>query len=170
MSGGCQAQYTSFLIDEMLVSGILEHHMQNTLIPTYRRRYKALVEAIKTYLYPLGIRISTGKPYETFAIDGGGNRVPTILSGGFFLYIDFPDGHQFPSATEIIRIGREEYGLTIAPGEIFAVKGDPESLKRAQSTFNLGTRLCWAWNEEAVLIEAIKRFAKAIQRAQVLRL
>ncbi|KAF3064302.1 hypothetical protein GL218_02739 [Daldinia childiae] len=170
MSGGCQAQYTSFLIDDMLVSGVLEHHIQNTLIPTYRRRYNALVEAIRTYLCPLGIRISTGKPYETFAIDGEGKRVPTILLGGFFLYIDFPNGNQFPSATEIIRIGREEFGLTIASGEIFAVKGDPESLKRAQSTFNLGTRLCWAWNEETVLIEAIQRFAKAIQRAQVSRL
>ncbi|KAI0095900.1 PLP-dependent transferase [Daldinia grandis] len=170
MSGGCQAQYTSFLIDEMLVSGILEQHIRNTLIPVYRKRYRTLVEAIKTHLYPLGIRISTGKPYETFAIDGGGNCVPTILSGGFFLYIDFPNERQFPPATEIIRIGREEFGLTIAPGEIFAVKGDPESLKRAQSTFNRGTRLCWAWNEEAALIEAIERFAKAVQRAQVLRL
>ncbi|KAI1800426.1 PLP-dependent transferase [Daldinia bambusicola] len=166
ISGGCQAQYTSFLVDDMLVSGILEHHIQNTLIPIYRRRYKALVQAIKTYLYPLGIRISTGKPYEVFAIDGKGNRVPTILAGGFFLYIDFPSGDEFPSATEIIRIGREEYGLTIAPGEIFAVKGDPNGLERARSTFNLGTRLCWAWNEEEVLVEAMERFAKAIQQAK----
>ncbi|KAI8957278.1 PLP-dependent transferase [Daldinia sp. FL1419] len=167
MSGGCQAQYTSFLIDEMLASGILEDHIQNTLIPTYRQRSKALVKAIETYLYPLGVRISSGKPYEVFARDDKGNSVPTTLSGGFFLYIDFPDDRQFPLAAKIIQIGREEYDLNIASGEIFAVKGDDESLTRAQSSFNLGTRLCWAWNEEVVLVEAIKRFADAIRRAKL---
>ncbi|KAI1475362.1 PLP-dependent transferase [Daldinia eschscholtzii] len=167
MSGGCQAQYTSFLVYELLFSGMLEHHIQNTLIPIYRRRYRTLVKAIKNHLYPLGIRISTGKPYEVSGTDSQGNRVPTTLSGGFFLYVDFPSDDQFPSAAEIIRIGREEYGLNIAPGEIFAVKGDIRSFKRAESTFNLGTRLCWAWNEEAVLIEAIERFAKAIQKAKM---
>ncbi|KAI2620924.1 PLP-dependent transferase [Hypomontagnella submonticulosa] len=165
-SGGCQAQYTSFLIDHMLVSGMLEQHVQNVLIPTYRKRYNILVNSVKTHLYPLGIKISTGRPYEVFAKDNKGNRIQTTLAGGFFLYIDFPDEETFPTAADIIRIGREEYGLRIAPGEIFAVKGDPESLKRARKTFNHGTRLCWAWNEEDVLIEAIERFAKTVQQAK----
>ncbi|KAI0378509.1 PLP-dependent transferase [Hypomontagnella monticulosa] len=165
-SGGCQAQYTSFLIDHMLVSGVLEEHVQSVLIPTYRERYNILVGSIKTHLYPLGIQISTGRPYETFGKNNDGERVLTTLAGGFFLYIDFPDDETFPTATDIIRIGRDDFGLKIAFGEIFAVKGDPGSLERAHATFNRGTRLCWAWNEADVLIDAVERLAKTIQRAK----
>ncbi|KAI0828746.1 PLP-dependent transferase [Hypoxylon sp. FL0890] len=165
-SGGCQSQYTSFLIDHMLVSGVLERHVQNVLIPTYRRRYKTLVNAIKTHLYPLGIKISTGIPYETYAKDDKGNRFRTALAGGFFLYIDYPSEEAFPTAAEIIDIGSEEYALKIAPGDVFVVKGDPKSPKRADLTWNRGTRLCWAWNEEEVLVEAIQRFAETVRQAK----
>ncbi|KAI0100452.1 PLP-dependent transferase [Hypoxylon sp. NC0597] len=165
-SGGCQSQYTSFLIDHMLESGILEQHIQTVLIPTYRKRYKALVNAIKTHLYPLGIKISTGLPYETSAKDDKGNHVRTLLAGGFFLYLDYPDEEAFPAAAEIIHIGSDEYALKIAAGEIFVVKGDHGSLERADLTWNRGTRLCWAWNEEEVLVEAIQRFADTVKRAK----
>ncbi|KAI1407667.1 PLP-dependent transferase [Hypoxylon sp. FL1857] len=165
-SGGCQSQYTSFLIDHMLVSGMLEQHVQNVLIPTYRKRYKTLVNAIKTHLYPLEIKISTGLPYETYAKDDKGNRVRTFLAGGFFLYVNYPNEETFPTAAEIIHVGGDEYALKIAPGEIFVVKGDPESLKRADLTWNRGTRLCWAWNEEEILVEGIQRFAETIKRAK----
>ncbi|KAI1138408.1 PLP-dependent transferase [Hypoxylon sp. FL0543] len=168
-SGGCQSQYTSFLIDHMLVSGVLEQHVQNVLIPTYRKRYKTLVNAIKTHLYPLGIRISNGLPYETYAKDAGGNRVRTLLAGGFFLYVDYPDEEGFPTAAEIIATGGDEYALKIAPGEIFVVKGDPGSLERAKFTWNRGTRLCWAWNEEEVLVEAVQRLAETVRRAKEMR-
>ncbi|OTB02553.1 hypothetical protein M426DRAFT_13344 [Hypoxylon sp. CI-4A] len=167
-SGGCQSQYTSFLIDEMLVSGTLEQHVQNVLIPTYRKRYNVLVNAVKTYLYPLGIKIATGLPYEANAKDRDGNQVRTALAGGFFMYINFPDDESFPTADVINRIGGDEFALKIAPGEIFAVKGDAESYRRADLTFNRGTRLCWAWNEEEDLVEAIRRYANAIQRAKEL--
>ncbi|KAI1390481.1 PLP-dependent transferase [Hypoxylon trugodes] len=165
-SGGCQSQYTSYLLDDMLVSGVLEDHVQNTLIPIYRKRYNALVDAIKTYLYPLGIKISTGNPYEIRAKDDKDSDVRTQLAGGFFLYIDYPYDEAFPTAADVIRIGRDEFSLRIASGELFTVKGDPESLKRAHVTFNRGTRLCWAWNEEQVLVEAIQRLAKTIERAK----
>lgn len=166
-SGGCQSQYTCYLIDHMLVSGILEDHVQNTLIPIYRRRYNILVDAIKTHLYPLGVKISTGLPYETYAKDNNGNRVLTKLAGGFFMYIDYPDTKTFPAAADIVQIGGEEYGLNIAPGQIFVVQGDSESMNRADSGWNRGTRLCWAWNEEDEIVESIKRLSKAIQQLMI---
>ncbi|KAI1377062.1 PLP-dependent transferase [Hypoxylon crocopeplum] len=166
LSGGCQSQYTSFLIDHMLVSGALEEHVQNVLIPTYRKRYNTLVDAIKTHLYPLGIKISIGHPYEANAKDHDGNCIRTMLAGGYFLYIDFPDDEAFPGAADIIRIGNDEYSLKIAPGEIFTVRGDPSSLERARTTYIRGTRLCWAWNEEEVMVEAVRRFAKAVDQAR----
>ncbi|KAI2470784.1 PLP-dependent transferase [Annulohypoxylon bovei var. microspora] len=164
-SGGCQSQYTCYLIDHMLVSGVLEEHVQNTLIPIYRRRYNTLVDAIKTHLYPLGVKISTGLPYETYAKDSKGDRVQTKLAGGFFMYLDYPNKETFPTAADINRIGGDEHALKIAPGEIFIVKGDPESHKRADAGWNRGTRLCWAWNEEDVIVESIQRLAKIIQQA-----
>lgn len=151
----------------MLVSGILEDHVQNTLIPIYRRRYNILVDAIKTHLYPLGVKISTGLPYETYAKDNNGNRVLTKLAGGFFMYIDYPDTKTFPAAADIVKIGGEEYGLNIAPGQIFVVQGDSESMNRADSGWNRGTRLCWAWNEEDEIVESIKRLSKAIQQLMI---
>ncbi|KAI5865217.1 PLP-dependent transferase [Durotheca rogersii] len=165
-SGGCPSQYTSFLIDHLLKSGTLERHVQDTLIPTYRRRYNVLVDAIKTHLYPLGIRISAGNPYETYTADKTGNRVPTTLAGGFFLYVDFPKDASFPLVTDIIRFGSDEFSLRIAPGEIFAVRGDPEGLLRASRTFNKGTRLCWAWHEEEDLVRGMAKLAEAIERAR----
>ncbi|KAI0879882.1 PLP-dependent transferase [Annulohypoxylon maeteangense] len=163
-SGGCQSQYTCYLIDHMLVSGILEDHVQNTLIPIYRKRYNILVNAIKTHLYPLGIKISTGSPYETSARDDKGNHIKTKLAGGFFMYLDYPDKETFPPAADIVRVGGDKYGLNIAPGEIFVVNGDPESMKRANASWNRGTRLCWAWNEEDEIIESIQRLANTIQQ------
>ncbi|KAI2609130.1 PLP-dependent transferase [Hypoxylon fragiforme] len=165
-SGGCQSQYTSFLIDHMLVSGILEQHVNDVLIPIYRKRYNALVKAIKTYLYPLGIKISTGVPYEIAVKDEEGNYTQTMLAGGFFLYIEYPTDDTFPEVMDIVRLGKNEYALDIAPGVIFAVQGDPESLKRAEMTYKRGTRLCWAWNEEEVLVDAVQRFAKIIHQAK----
>jgi DNA-binding transcriptional MocR family regulator len=107
------------------------------------------MSAIKEYLAPLGVEITTGAPYIIPASED-----TIVPAGGFFTYISFPPA--FPSADVITKRAREEYALTIAYGEMFVVKGDETSTERAKKGFGNRARLCWAWHEESEIDEGVK--------------
>jgi DNA-binding transcriptional MocR family regulator len=93
-SGGAPSHLTSTFLHHLLNSGAIQSHIDNVLIPTYRRRYQVLMSAIRTHLEPLGVRITTGAP----------NVIPeekdvVVPAGGFFTYIKFPE--TLPSAEEL---------------------------------------------------------------------
>lgn len=115
-----------------------------------------MMSAIKTRLGPLGVRITTGAPY----IMPESNDI-VVPAGGFFTYISFPPS--LPTADVIARRAREEYGLTIAYGQMFVVRGDETSVERADSGFGRGARLCWAWHESDEIEEAIKRLEELLK-------
>lgn len=46
---------------------------------------------------------------------------------------------------------------------MFAVMGDEGSTERAKKTFGEGARVCWAWNEDEVLMEGIELLATVIK-------
>jgi DNA-binding transcriptional MocR family regulator len=117
------------------------------------------MSAIKTYLKPLGVRITTGAPY---VVPEEKNVV--VPAGGFFTYISFPP--ELPSADVIAKRAREEYGLTFAFGEMFVVKGDETSLERASEGFGNGARLCWAWHEGEEIEQGIRRLAELLKVMQ----
>ena len=133
----------------------MQTHIDNVLIPTYQSRYRVLMKAIKTYLEPLGVRVTTGAPYIT---PKTGEVLP---AGGFFTYISFPDN--FPSADVIAKKAREDYALVFAYGEMFVVKGDSASAERSAKNFGRGARLCWAWHEEPEIEEGVKRLAQVLE-------
>jgi len=134
----------------------MQEHIDNTLIPIYRTRYKVLMSSIKQYLAPLGVQITTGAPYmETTAETG------ILPVGGFFTYISFPP--ELPSAEVIAKRARECYALTFAFGQMFVVKGDEGSTERAKGTWGSGARLCWAWEEEDAIKEGIQRLAELLR-------
>jgi DNA-binding transcriptional MocR family regulator len=114
------------------------------------------MSAIKEYLQPLGVKITTGAPY---IIPGSENIL--VPAGGFFTYISFPP--EFPSPDIIAKRAREEYALTIAYGEMFVVKGDQTSIERAKKGFGNGARLCWAWHEEKEIDEGVKRLGELLK-------
>lgn len=105
--------------------------------------------AIKEYLYPLGVRI----------ISDGDNKV----AGGFFLYISFASC--MSPGSKIAQVALEEFNLKIAPGAIFSVPDDLSSKERGDDSYGNVARLCWAWNEEAALVDGIKRLGEAINQA-----
>jgi DNA-binding transcriptional MocR family regulator len=105
--------------------------------------------AIKTYLEPLGVRVTTGVPYLVPESD------ETLPAGGFFTYITFPS--ELPTADVIAQRARSEQALIFAYGQMFAVEGDDASLVRSKEGFGRGARLCWAWHEEAEIEEGIQR-------------
>ncbi|KAK7425967.1 Valine--pyruvate aminotransferase [Neonectria magnoliae] len=155
-SGGCIGHFSSSLISQMITNGEFESHIQNVLIPTYRKRYNAMLAAVDKHLVPLGVKVDTGLSYQS-------NKDAQKVAGGYFLYITFPAG--LPPANELAMWAKTSQALTIAPGSIFTVRGDEQSDRRSQTTFGRGARLSWGWNPEDVIVEGIQRLAVVVQDA-----
>ncbi|KAJ9137079.1 Aminotransferase [Pleurostoma richardsiae] len=150
-SGGNPAHLTSTFVEKMLSSGALEKHIEEKLIPTYAARYYAMVDAIREHLEPLGIQITTGKPFSPNDNEIGGTKI----AGGFFLLITLPK--DFPPASVLAKTALEQHELKFAYGRMFEVKGDSGSRQRSEEGYGNTIRLCWAFHEEQVIIEGIKR-------------
>ncbi|EPE34302.1 PLP-dependent transferase [Glarea lozoyensis ATCC 20868] len=155
-SGGAPSHLTSTFINHLLTSGSLQKHIDEVLIPTYQSRYRVLMTAIKQYLQPLGVLITTGSPYMETT-----ENTTIVPAGGFFTYITFPP--ELPSADIIAKRAKEEYSLIFAYGEMFVVQGDKTSSERSHKGFGRGARLCWAWHEEKEMQEGIERLAKLLR-------
>lgn len=155
-SGGCHGHFASTLIEHIISNGSLPTYLEEVLIPTYRKRYYKMINAIKEYLFPLGVQMDMGKAYT-----GGPDDTSPGVAGGFFLYLHFPD--TLPPVSHIAKISKENYALTFAHGAMFAVRGDAGSVERATTSFGEGARLCWAWNNEDILVEGVHRLASVIK-------
>ncbi|KPM43217.1 hypothetical protein AK830_g3310 [Neonectria ditissima] len=155
-SGGCIGHFSSSLISQMITTGEFERHILDVLVPTYRKRYNAMLTAVEEYLVPLGVTVDTGLPYRS-------NENSEKVAGGYFMYITFPDG--LPSADELATWAKTSQALTFAPGSIFTVRGDEGSERRSQTTFGRGARLSWGWNPDNVIVEGVQRLAVVVQDA-----
>ncbi|KKY22070.1 putative classes i and ii family protein [Diplodia seriata] len=144
-SGGNPAHFSSMFVHQMLSTGALQNHIDTVLVPTYRRRYHALMSAIKEYLVPLGVVIDVGKKYEA------------SIASSSQLY----EG----SAGKLATIARDKHKCKFAFGDMFKIEGDPGSAERARRKggFEMGIRLCWAWLEEEQLVEGVWRMAETIK-------
>lgn len=138
----------------MLSSGKLERHIQEKLIPCYAARYHSMVKAIKEHLGPLGVKISTGKPYQTTVV-GTNNGASFELAGGFFLLIALPPGSC--PAPVLAKKALEQLELKFAYGKMFEVKGDLGSKQRSEKGYGNTIRLCWAFHDEEAITEGIIR-------------
>lgn len=148
----------------MLSSGALERHIQRKLIPCYAARYHVMVGAIQEFLEPLGVRITTGKPYTTSPslVNGSSkhdeaktSEVEIQTAGGFFLLITLPKG--FIPTDALAKTALADHELKFAYGKMFEVKGDVTSSQRSKMGYGDTIRLCWAYHEEALIVEGIKR-------------
>lgn len=150
------------VVATMLSNGRIEQHLNEVLIPTYQKRYLAMVDAIHKHLTPLGVRIFG----EQFNEQASGSRIV----GGFFLFVLFPHGLRLSNA-EIANFAIEEVAVVIPPGDMFAIGPgrshlDTNSHQVPEPGFINGTRLCWAWHEEAEIVAGIERLARLIHRLQ----
>ncbi|KAF9874531.1 aminotransferase [Colletotrichum karsti] len=153
-SGGGQAHFSSLFVEKVLQDGALTRHINDVLIPTYQKRYYAMVNAIRRVLYPLGVEIVAERSIQESGV-----------AGGFFLYISFGDsGADFTS--EVSRVAFEELNLKIGPGQIFGVPDDPLSEARGRASYYSGARLCWAWHEEEEIVEGIERLALVVREVR----
>ncbi|KAF4958821.1 hypothetical protein FGADI_2165 [Fusarium gaditjirri] len=165
-SGGCPSHLAATFIEEMLSSGQLQAHINDTLISAYRSRYYMLRHAIRSLLEPLGFSISTGTPYSGKLDPGiqsnGVSHGEVAVAGGFFVYLTIPDDLPLSSA-ELAAYALEKYNLKFAFGAMMAVEGDKSSTERGDQGYSKGIRLCWAWHSEGEISEGIDRLASLVR-------
>ncbi|ORY01819.1 aromatic amino acid aminotransferase [Clohesyomyces aquaticus] len=169
-SGGCPTQLAASFVHEMLDSGSLEKHLKQTVIPTFRSRYYAMIKAIETHLIPLGFSFSSGIPYNSSSpantgetngkTNGHGSVGPD--AGGYFLYIMLPVDFS-TRGSELAALALKEHNLKFAYGDMFRIEGDAGSAERGGQGFGRGIRLSWAWHPSEEISEGIQRLAKIIQ-------
>ncbi|KAF1939415.1 putative aminotransferase [Clathrospora elynae] len=168
-SGGCPAHIAASFVHEMLESGSLEKHLQMQVLPTFRTRYYAMLQAIDDYLVPLGMHISTGKPYnESSGLTNGasnGHKEPVAQAGGYFIWLLLPTELAGKGATLAAK-GLERYDLKFAYGDMMQVQGEPASTERAAKGYGNGIRLSWAWHTKDEIVEGIKRLAALVGEAR----
>ncbi|CAO2651752.1 Nn.00g000350.m01.CDS01 [Neocucurbitaria sp. VM-36] len=167
-SGGCPAHMTASFVHELLETGSLEKHLQENVIPTFRARYYAIIKAIDQYLVPLGMQISTGKPYRELSAQtngtSNGHREPVEQAGGYFIWILLPTALSGKGAALAAR-GLEKFDLKFAYGDMMQVQGEPASAERAAKDYGHGIRLSWAWHTEQEIVEGVQRLAALVEQA-----
>lgn len=102
-----------------------------------------MISAIEEYLLPLGVTLP---------------QTSRDVVGGYFLWLSLPAPMQ---AEEVARRTQDEENLIVAPGPMFAVYGDEKEVDLERKV-----RVCFSWEEEAMLAEGIQRLARVIGRMQ----
>ncbi|KUL85744.1 hypothetical protein ZTR_08471 [Talaromyces verruculosus] len=153
LSGGAPGQFSSTLIEHVLRTGSMEEHIREVLVPTYKARCAIVQRAIEEYLGPLGVKIDIGRPYK-LPVDKNTKQV----MGGFFIYITFPEGM---AADDVAAVALKNYNLRFLASGAMRVRGSKGSSNEA--LLSRGARLCWAWEEEAMIIEGVKRIASVLK-------
>lgn len=127
----------------------MEDHIRDVVVPVYQQRAASLRKAVETYLCPLGVVVDEG--VSSSGHDGTGNE----LRGGFFLYLIFPEG---VLADNVAAHALERYNVKFLAATSMTVRGSGTST----DLLRRGARLCWAWEEESLQVEGVKRIASAL--------
>lgn len=145
-SGGAPSQLVASIIHQMIATGALDAHLQNTLLPAYADRYCCMTRAIAQHLLPLGVTTP-----ETTA--------NTAVAGGYFIFLTLPA----PLLAEDIRKqALAQENLTVISGPRFRVAGD-ESENGNEMSFDRELRLCFSFEEYGKLEEGVLRLARVIK-------
>jgi hypothetical protein len=167
-SGGAASNLTGELVGHTLASGELETHIRTTLLPAYAKRWRVMSEAIQTDLAPLGVKV----PYVHTRIgdlyDGENNQKNPLkrgqenelVAGGYFIYIQLPEGI---SAGQLAQRSQAEVNLIVAPESVCRVPKRDGTAQDTGPEHDEFVRLCFAWEDEEVLVEGVKRLAKVLE-------
>ncbi|RYP91318.1 hypothetical protein DL770_002552 [Monosporascus sp. CRB-9-2] len=157
-SGGAPSQLAATVLAELLSSGGLDAHVARTLRPAYRRRHALLLAAVCEHLVgPLGARVSEAVRTPSSSPSVSGEDL--FVYGGYFLWISFPEDSGVPPARAVAERCLAEENLVVGAGPRFEVHGDEAAVR-----FERDLRLCFAWEDEAALVEGVERLARVIRR------
>ena len=127
----------------MLASGELDAHINGIVRPALQRRHALIVSALKRHLGDFVDVI------QESSVAGTG------WYGGYFVWLRLRNGR---SAAEVARRAKLDENLIVAPGSLFEVKGDQESVQ-----FGHNVRLCYSWEDEQNILDGIKRLARVLK-------
>ena len=144
ISGGAPSQLAAAMLGEMIQTGQLKEHIDNTVRPSLQRRHRIAMNAIREHLSPLG---TTFKESSL-----GGSHI----AGGYFIWIKLENG---VSAKRVTELALEEEDLVVGQGNRFCVIGDEDSW-----SFDNYLRICFAWEAEENLVEGIKRLGQVVRK------
>lgn len=134
-SGGTPGQLATFVVRELIESDELD-----AIIANFKKHYKArarkLIEC-KKYLPP-----------QTQLYGG---------DGGYFFWVNLPDSDPAFDHRKIVKVLKEKYKITLAPGESFEVHGDPKGWGRHS------VRLSISLLSEQQIEDGIKRWAEVLR-------
>lgn len=119
----------------------MQDHIVNVLRPAYVFRYRVLLRAIRSHLFPLG-----------FTLPQPNRKV----SGRYFLWVSLPPKL---NAEELTAKCQRDENLAIAPGNLFKIPADDVTI------FDGHVRLCFAWEPEWKLAEGVRRIGVSAKRA-----
>ncbi|KAF2420950.1 PLP-dependent transferase [Tothia fuscella] len=139
-SSSSPSQTNSVILSHAIASSELQSHVQNTLQPSYARRYHIMLAAVNRHLVPLGVTLpQTNKK----------------VVGGYFFWLTLPQGLQADKVTEH---AKERENLIIAPGTAFQVPEDNSEFNK----LHRNVRLCWAHADEKDLEIGVERLGRVI--------
>ncbi|KAI9042982.1 aminotransferase-like domain-containing protein [Aspergillus affinis] len=142
-SGGAPSHLAATIIDQLFPTGTFPRFLEESLKPSYARRYYRLMGAIREHLLPLGVTLPT---------------TPEV-AGGYFIWVQLPAPLR---ASELAPVALQEQKVKVATGNLFQVQGDPSA---GPDDFNRGVRLCFSWEHEDRLEEGVRRLACAVRNA-----
>lgn len=144
-SGGCPSHFAAAVLHGLLAKGALARHLTDRLRPAYQRRHALLVEATRRVLDPLGVAV------RLRSLDARAD-----VFGGFFVWMTLPAG--LPARRVAARCRTDE-NLAVGHGGLFEVHGDEAAVR-----FDGEIRLCFAWEDEADLVEGVERLGRVVAR------
>jgi DNA-binding transcriptional MocR family regulator len=130
------------MIAQLLQDGSLDKHIREVLVPSYARRWRLMMDAVERLLVPLGASVSK------VSLEG------KDVFGGYFIWFRLPEGMR---AERVAARAKESENLIVAQGDMFEVYGDEQAVR-----FELWVRVCFAWEEEELLVEGIERLARVV--------
>ncbi len=99
-----------------------------------------MMTAIRTHLVPLGVTLP---------------QIDRAVVGGYFIWFSLPAPL---TATELEARAREEEDVIVVQGALFGVEGD-----MAGGEFEREVRVCFSWEDEALLEESVVRLARVVR-------
>lgn len=144
-SGGAPSQLAAMIVAEMLKAGEIDRHVSSKVRPALQKRHGMVLEAIKQELSKYGVEVRAESQV------GGG------VYGGYFVWLTLPESG--PGSKEVAVRAKREENLIVASGDMFEVPGDGRSPR-----FPRNLRLTFSWEEEADVVEGVRRLGAVLGR------
>lgn len=151
-SGGAASNLTGTFIAHALSTNALQQHIKTQLIPYYAHRYRTIMAAITQHLAPHGVDVP-------FALTPAGRSSASTayVAGGYFIYVRLPAS---VSAERLTQRALDEQNVILAPESMCRVPPPrPGAYDAGRDQF---VRLCFAWEDEEVLVEGVRRVGKVL--------